>query len=63
MHIFVVPGNGQALVGMPDLETQDVLRINCNTIDMQTEQQQIHIKKKNRQQCTNNAGEAGKIEV
>ena len=28
--LFVVPGNGQALLGMPDTETLDILPINCN---------------------------------
>ena len=30
---FVVPGNGQALLGMPDIKTLDILTVNCNTIE------------------------------
>ena len=30
---FVVPGNGQALPGLPDFETLDILTTNCNIID------------------------------
>ena len=29
----VVPGNGQALLGMPDIEMLGILTINYNTID------------------------------
>ena len=28
----MVPGNGQALLGMPGIETHNILPINCNTI-------------------------------
>ena len=31
-NLFVVPGNGQALLGMPDIEILNILNINCNTI-------------------------------
>ena len=31
-NFFVAPGNGQALLGMPDIEILDILTINCNTI-------------------------------
>ena len=34
-NLFVVPGNGQALLGMSDIETLDILNINCYTIDTQ----------------------------
>ena len=34
-NFFVVPGNGQALLGMPDIKTLDILTITCNTIDTQ----------------------------
>ena len=36
-RFFLVLRNSQALLGMPDIETPDVLPINCNMIDMQTE--------------------------
>ena len=29
---FVVPGNGQALLGMPDIDMFNIIKINCNTI-------------------------------
>ena len=29
---FVVPGNGQALLGMPDMDTFSIIKINCYTI-------------------------------
>ena len=32
---FVVPGNGQALLGMPDIDTLNIITINFNTIDTQ----------------------------
>ena len=32
---FVVPGNGQAVLGMPDNNTLNIIHINCNTIDTQ----------------------------
>ena len=30
---FVVPGNEQALLGMPEIDTLNIININCNTID------------------------------
>ena len=33
--IFVVPGNRQALLGMPDIDTLHTKHINSNTIDTQ----------------------------
>ena len=35
MNFFVVPGNRQALLGVPDIETLNILTMNCNTVDMQ----------------------------
>ena len=32
---FVIPGNGQTLLGMPDINTLSIIHINCNTIDTQ----------------------------
>ena len=29
---FVVPGDGDALLGMPDIELLNILNVNCNTI-------------------------------
>ena len=29
---FVVPGNRQALLGMPDIEIQNILNMTCNAI-------------------------------
>ena len=29
---FVIPGNGQALLGMPDIGMLNIIKINCNTI-------------------------------
>ena len=31
---FVVPGNGQHLLGMPNIKTIGILTVNCNTIEM-----------------------------
>ena len=33
-RFFMVSRNGQALLGMPDTETLEVLTIKCNTTDM-----------------------------
>ena len=30
---FVVPGNGQSLLDMPDIDMLNIININCNTID------------------------------
>ena len=32
MHIFVVPQDGDTLLGMPDIELLNILQINCNII-------------------------------
>ena len=34
-RFFVVPQNGQALLGMSYIETLGILTVNCNTVDMQ----------------------------
>ena len=34
-RIFVVPGDGLALLGMPDAEVLDILRIMCEVADGQ----------------------------
>ena len=34
-NIFVVPGNRQALLGMPDIEILNILTMNCNTMGTQ----------------------------
>ena len=57
---FVVPGNSQALLGMPDIDTLDVLTINCNTKDTQTQNQQIYNKTESQWQYTNNIKEKDK---
>ena len=57
-----MPGNGQALIGMPVIETLDVLTINCYVIDTQTQNEQRYNKKKDESQCTNKMLEAGKLE-
>ena len=31
-NLFVVPGNWQALLGMPDIKILNILTIHCNTI-------------------------------
>ena len=31
IYLFVVPGDGDVLVGMPDIELLNMLQINCNT--------------------------------
>ena len=48
-----MPGNGPALLGMPDKETLDILIINCNTIDMQRSGEQISRKEAGKLGCTN----------
>ena len=34
---FVVSGDGDALLGMPDIELLNILQINCNTIGIEKE--------------------------
>ena len=60
MHIFVVPGNGQALLAMPYKETLDVLTINCNTVNTQTQSSDNNSKIENELHYTNNTQERGK---
>ena len=33
MQLFVVPGNGQALLGMPYIDTLNIIKINIHSID------------------------------
>ena len=42
--IFVVQGNALALLGMIDIDTFNIITINCNTIDTQTWREQIRKK-------------------
>ena len=57
---FVVPGTGQALLGMPDIETLYVLTVNCNTTDTQTQNEQIYSKVEDEWHCTNKMLETGR---
>ena len=43
-EFFVVAGNSQAFLGMLAIETGAFLTINCNTINMQTQHEQIYSK-------------------
>ena len=68
-EFFVMTGKGQALLGMPDLETLYVLTVNCNTLGMHTQREEIHNKVEtkqhnkieNKQQCINNMQEMGEL--
>ena len=53
MHLFVVPGDGDALLGMLDFKLLNILKINCNTIGTKKE------KGINYNQNTNNAINTG----
>ena len=60
---FVVPGNGEALLGMPDIELLNILNINSNTIGTDKEEKGINCKmRKDRilgagsEQCCANTG-------
>ena len=46
---FVVPRNRQPLLGMPDIETQGILTINCNTIELQEDNDLENCKANTRQ--------------
>ena len=51
--IFLLPGSGQSLLGMPDIEALNVSTINCITIDMQPQSEQVYNKMEDEQQGTN----------
>ena len=53
MQIFVVLRNGQALFGMPHIETLDILRIICNTTGMETQNEHTYCQVEDRCQYTN----------
>ena len=38
MHLFVVPWDGDVLLGMEDIELLNILQINCNTIGTKKEE-------------------------
>ena len=38
---FVVPGDGNALLGMPDIELLNIMQINCNTIGTKKEEKGV----------------------
>ena len=38
MHLFVVSGDGDALLGMLDIELSNILQIYCNTIGTEKEE-------------------------
>ena len=61
-EFFVVPGNGQPLLGMPDIETLGVLTVICNTIDMQVKNEQIYSGVEIGWQRTNKTWEGGQPE-
>ena len=55
-------GNGQALLGMPDIDMLDFLTINCLAIDMQAQNYQIYNKMEDECQCTSKTHEADQPE-
>ena len=61
-EFFVVPGNGQVLLGMSDKDILNLLTINCNTIDMITQNEQIYNQVEDKWQCTNKGQEIWKPE-
>ena len=48
---------------MLDIESLEFLTVNCNTMDIQTQNEQMYGKTEDEQQHTNNTQEAGKPEV
>ena len=60
---FVVPGNGEALFSMPDIELLNILNINCNTMGTDKEEKRCELQhEKNSvlsagsEQCCTNIG-------
>ena len=50
-RFFVVPGNGQALLGMLDIKLPDILNVKCSTVDTQVQSRNInkqHLEKKSK---------------
>ena len=39
---FVVPGDGEALLEMPDIELLNILNINCNTVDAEKDKKGVN---------------------
>ena len=59
-EFFLVPRNGEVLLGMPDMGTVYVSAINCNKIDMLRQREQIYSEVDSEHQCTNNTRETDK---
>ena len=55
-----MPKNVQTLLGIPDIETLDLLIINCNAIDTQTQNEHNYTKTKYEYQHTNSTQETDK---
>ena len=63
MHLFVVPWNGDTLLGMPDIELLNILQLNCNTIGTKNEEKGTNYNHNKRnainvgnEQCHTNTG-------
>ena len=48
IHLFLVPGDGDVLLGMLDIEPLNILQINCNTIGTKKEEKGVNYNKNKR---------------
>ena len=49
---FIVPGNGEALLGMPNIELLNILNINCNTRSTEKEKKVVLCKHRLRKELS-----------
>ena len=62
MHLFLVPGDEDALLGMPDIELLNILQINCNTMGTKKEEKGMSYNQRKKvisvgsEQCYTNTG-------
>ena len=60
-NFFVVSGNRQVLLGMPDTEILNILTINCNTVDTKETDRTARWNAGCEEHHTNIRQEAGKV--
>ena len=60
---FVVPGEGPSLLGMPDVETLELLSVNCNTIEPGQMNRQINEHRMQDKSNTNKAFKDDKVYI
>ena len=66
LNVFVVPGNGPALLRMPDIKLLNIVRVMCETIDNKTNDRKFDVQIRHaaeNQNCSTNRSLQTKLDA